>query len=75
MQTRLNFGEGVQLQLFSPIAMLRLHKEYLLKQKQRQLQIEQRIQDDLRDFQELIRIDNLRKTGYISYNFSRNIAW
>lgn len=68
MQTRLNFGEGVQLQLFSPIAMQRLHKEYLLKR-------EQEIADDLRDFQNLIRADKFKEEGCVTKNFSRYLAW
>jgi hypothetical protein len=68
MQTRLNFGEGVQLMLFSPIAMLKLHKEYILKR-------EQEIQDDLRDFQELIKADKFKEDGCVTKNFSRFIAW
>ena len=68
MQTRLNFGEGVQLQLFSPIAMLQLHKEYLHKRQQE-------IADNLKEFQDLIRADKFKEEGCVTKNFSRFIAW
>lgn len=68
MQTRLNFGEGVQLQLFSPIAMLKLHKEYLLAR-------EQEIKESLDDFQELIKSDLFKEDGCVTKNFSRFLAW
>ncbi len=68
MQTRLNFGEGVQLQLFSPIAMQRLHKEYLKKR-------EQEIKESLDEFQGLIKSDKFKEEGCVTKNFSRYLAW
>lgn len=63
MQTRLNFGDGVQLMLFSPIAMQKLHREYLQKR-------EQEIADNLKEFQDLIKADNFKEIGCVSRNFS-----
>ena len=68
MQTRLNFGEGVQLLLFSPVAMLKLHKEYLLKR-------EQEIRENLAEFQELIKSDSFKEQGCVTQNFKRYLAW
>lgn len=68
MQTRLNFGEGVQLMLFSPIAMLRLHKEYLKRR-------EQEIKESLDEFRDLIKSDKFKENGCVTKNFSRFLAW
>jgi hypothetical protein len=54
--------------LFSPIAMLKLHKEYLHKR-------EIEIRENLADFQELIKSDCFKEDGCVTKNFSRFIAW
>jgi hypothetical protein len=68
MQTTLDFGYPVQLLLFPADVLKKLHKEYLLKR-------EQEIQDDIAEFQALIRADNFKEIGCVSKNFSRFIAW
>lgn len=68
MQTQLNFGYPVQLLLFPADVLKKLHKEYLLKR-------EQEIQDDIAEFQILIKADSFKEIGCVSKNFSRFIAW